>query len=179
MRGVGLNGEAEFLAEGFQAVYAGFCLVAEAEVFALVDLADAAAFAEDLLGELAGGEVGELRREGEEEGGVDAGVGEEVELLGGGGDEGVGGFRAEDADGVGVEGDGEGFQPEGMGAGEDLVDDPAVAAVNAVEVADGGDDGAEVGGDGGEGGEEVHERGVAGVRRTAIGLEWFELLGRG
>ena len=166
MRGVGLDGEAEFLAEDFEAVDAGFSLVAEAEVFALVDLADAAAFAEDLLGELAGGEAGEFGCEGEQEGGVDAGLGEEVEFLGGGGDEGVGGVGAEDADGVGVEGDGEGFEGLSLlrkraGAGEDLVDDPAVAAVDAVEVADGGDDGAEGGGDCGEGFEDVHDRASA------------------
>ena len=66
------------------------------------------------------------------------------------GDEGEGGFGAEDAGGVGIEGDGEGLCAEGAGAGDDLGDDPLVAAMHAVEVADGGDGGAEVGGDLGE-----------------------------
>ncbi len=66
------------------------------------------------------------------------------------GDEGEAGFGAEDARGVGIEGDGEGVGAEGAGAGDDLGDDPLVAAMHAVEVADGGDGGAEVGGDVGE-----------------------------
>ncbi len=40
--------------------------------------------------------------------------------------------------------------PSCAGAGDDLGDDPLMAAVDAVEVADGGDGGAEVGGDLGE-----------------------------
>ncbi len=47
---------------------------------------------------------------------------------------------------MGIEGDGEGLDAERAGAGDDLGDDPLMAAVHAVEVADGGDGGAEVGG---------------------------------
>jgi hypothetical protein len=53
---------------------------------------------------------------------------------------GLGIFRAEDAGGVGVEGDGEGFCAEEAGALDNLGDDCLVAEVHAVEVADGGDD---------------------------------------
>ena len=77
------------------------------------------------------------------------------------GDEGVGGVGAENADGVGVEGDGEGVEGEGVGsvAGVYLVDDPAMAAVDAVEVADAGNGGAEVGRDFGEGAKDLHAPG--------------------
>ena len=56
-------------------------------------------------------------------------------------------FGAEDAGGMGVEGDGDGWNAEGAGACDDLGDDPLVAAMDAVEVADGGDGWAEVWGD--------------------------------
>ena len=51
---------------------------------------------------------------------------------------------------MGFEGDGDGFFAEGLRAGDDLFDDPEVAAMDSVEVADGGDGGAEVGGELGE-----------------------------
>ena len=57
---------------------------------------------------------------------------------------------AEDAGGVGIEGDGEGLAAEEAGAGDDLGDDALVAEVHAVEVADGGDDGGARGADGGK-----------------------------
>ena len=53
-------------------------------------------------------------------------------------------FGADDAGGVGVEGDGYGAEAEGAGSGYDFGDDPLVAAMDAVEVADGGYGGAEV-----------------------------------
>ena len=70
-------------------------------------------------------------------------------------------FGAEDAGGVGIEGDGEGAAAEEAGAGDDLGDDALVAEVDAVEVADGGDDGAEV---------------LAGVRRGCGRCSWATVL---
>ena len=107
-----------------------------------MELLDAEAVAEEILGEVAGGHAGEVAREGQDDDGVDAGGAEEFEFLVEWGDEGQGGFGAEDAGGVGVEGDGEGGDAEGARAGDDLGDDPLVAEVDAVEVADGGDAGA-------------------------------------
>ncbi len=116
-------------------------VVAEAEVFSLVDLGDVEGVAEDGLGEVVGGGVAEGVGEGEDEGGVEAGGGEEFELAGEWGDEGEGLSGAEDVGGVGVEGDGEGAAAEEARAGDDLGDDGLVAEVDAVEVADGGDGG--------------------------------------
>ena len=67
---------------------------------------------------------------------------------------GVGGFGAQDADRVRVEGDCDGLHAEGVGSGFDAVYDPAVAAVDAVEVADGSDGGGLR--DFGQGVEDVH-----------------------
>ena len=58
---------------------AGLGVVAEAEVFALVDLGDVEGVDEDVGDEVAGMQVAELVGEGEDEGGVDAGGGEEFE----------------------------------------------------------------------------------------------------
>ena len=83
--------------------------------------------------------------------------------------------------------------PRDFGAGDDLVDDPAVAAMDAVEVADGGDDGAEAGGKLGEGAIDGHGPGEgrsgvgdrswgAAVWRHEAGfrfiVRWFGLLRR-
>ncbi len=89
--------------------------------------------------------------EGKDEDGVDAGGFEEFELLRMRGVmSGQAGVGAEDSRGMGIEGDGDGGLVEFAGAGDDLGDDPLVAAMDAVEVADGGDGGAEVGGEIGE-----------------------------
>ncbi len=62
VRGVAADGEAEVAAEGCEAVHVGCGLVAEAEVFALVDLADVERVAQDVACELARGEVARARR---------------------------------------------------------------------------------------------------------------------
>ncbi len=74
----------------------------------------------------------------------------------------MGSVGAQNADGMGVKGDGERAQAEEASAGDDLIDDPGVAAMDAVEVADGGDDGAEVGGESGEIREDVHRAVLSG-----------------
>ena len=89
----------------------------------------------------------EFGGEGQDEQGVDAGGGEELEFFGEWGDERLARLGAEDPRGMRVEGDGDGPGAEGAGAGDDLGDDPLVAAMDAVEVADGGDGGAEAGRD--------------------------------
>ncbi len=144
-RRVDADGEAEFAAEGFEVVDAGLGLVAEAEVLAFVELVDADAVAEEILGEGAGGHAREVVREGQDDDGVEAGGAEEFEFLGEWGDEGQVGFGAEDAGGVWVEGDGYGGDAESASAVDDLGNDPLVAEMNAVEVADGGDARAPVG----------------------------------
>ena len=93
LRGVDADGEAEFAAEGFEAVDACFGLVAEAEVFAFVQLGDVEGLLEDVGGEVARGGAGELGGEGQDEEGVDAGGGEEFELFGERGDEGLAAIR--------------------------------------------------------------------------------------
>ena len=94
-------------------------------------------------GEGACSHAGEVFSEGQDDDGVDTGGAKKVEFLGEWGDEGQGGFGAQDAGGVGIEGDGYGGEAERAGAGDDLGYDPLVAEVHAVEVADGGDAGAE------------------------------------
>ncbi len=64
---------------------------------------------------------------------------------------------ADDASGMRVEGDGDGFDAERAGARDDLGDDPLMAAMHAVEVADGGDRWAEVRGDLCELAEDLHQ----------------------
>ncbi len=147
------DAESEFAAEGFEAVDTGLGVVAEAEVFAFVDLGGVDGVDEDVLGEFAGVHVAEGVGEGKDESCVDAGGGEEFELAGKRGDEPLRVFRAEDAGGVRIEGDGEGLSAEEAGAGADFGDDSLMAEVHAVEVADGGDDG-------GVGSGEVGELGV-------------------
>ena len=168
-RGVDADGEAEFGAEGGEGVDAAFGLVAEAEVFAFVELGDVEGLLEDFGGEGAGGGAGELGGEGEDEDGIDAGGGEELDLAMQGGDEGLGGFGAEDAYGVGVEGDGDGTDAERAGSGDYFGDDPAVAGVDAIEVADGGYGGAEGGGDFGEGVEDFHSGDLEGELEAVVG----------
>lgn len=119
-RSVDADGEAEFGAEGREGVDAALGLVAEAEVFAFVELGDVEGLLEDFGGEGAGGGAGELGGEGEDEDGVDAGGGEELDFAVQGGDKGLGGFGAEDADGVGVEGDSDGADAACAGAGDYL-----------------------------------------------------------
>ena len=102
---------------------------------------------EDLRCEIARGSFGELRGEGQDEQGVDAGGGEEFDFFGEWCDEGLAGFGPNDAGGVWIEGDGDGGEAESAGAGDDFGDDPLVAVMHAVEIADGGDGWAEVAGD--------------------------------
>ena len=52
---VDVDGEAELIAEGFEAVDAGFGLIAEAEVLSFVQLLDVECVLEDLFGEVMGG----------------------------------------------------------------------------------------------------------------------------
>ena len=130
--------------------------MAEAEVFAFVDLGGVDGVAEDGGGEIARGHVAEGFGEGEDEGGVEASGGEEFELAGEWGEERVRVVRAEDSGGVGVEGDGQGLAGEGAGAGDDFGDDGAMAEVDAVEVADSGDDRGGRGGEIGELGVDAH-----------------------
>ena len=91
-----------------------------------------------------GGHLREFFGEWQDEDGVEAGRGEQIEFFGERGDEGKGGFGAQDAGGMGFEGDGDGFCAESAGTGDDLFDDRKVTAMDAIEVADGGDGGAEV-----------------------------------
>jgi len=56
-----------------------------------------------------------------------------------------------------VEGDGDGPGAERAGAGDDLGDDPLMAAMDAIEVADGGDGWTEVGGNLCELAEDLHQ----------------------
>ena len=162
--GVDGDAEAEFAAEGFEAGGtgdAGLGVVAEAEVFALVDFGDVEGVDEDAGDEVAGMQVAELVGEGKDEGGVDAGVGEELELAGERGEKCEWCFGAEDAGGVRIEGDGEGKAAEKAGAFDHLGNDALVAEVHAVEVADGGDHG-------GGGGGEVGELGVGDQRQWLV-----------
>ena len=154
--GVGADGEAEFMAELGETVSTGFSLVTEAEVFALVDFDDVGGVTEDVRGELASGEMREGEIEGENEGSVNAGGGEETEFLFERSDESEIGLLAEDAGGVRVKGDGEGGYAERFSASDDLGDDPLMAAVDAVEVPDGGDGGAEAGRELGETAVDLH-----------------------
>jgi len=115
-----------------------------------MQLGDVEGLLQDVGGEGARGVLGELFGEGEDEDSVEARGFEEFELAGEGRDEWQACVGAEDSCGVGIEGDGDGGLVEFPGAGDDLGDDPLVAAMNPVEVADGGDGGAEVGGEIGE-----------------------------
>ena len=72
-------------------------------------------------------------------------------------DQRLAGFGADDACGVGIEGDGDGADASCARLRYDLGDDPLVAAMDAVEVADGGDGWAEVSGDVGELTEYLHQ----------------------
>jgi hypothetical protein len=116
-RGVDGDAEVEGAAEFGEGGDVGLGVVAEAEVFALVDLGDVEGVAQDGLREVVGGGVAESFGEGQDEGGVEAGGGEEFELAWERGDEGEGLRGAEDAGGVGVEGDGEGLAAEEARAG--------------------------------------------------------------
>ena len=149
-RGVDGDGEAEFAAEGFEAVDACLGVVAEAEVFALVDLGGVDGVDQDFRREVSRVHVTECVGEGEDEGGVDASGGEEFELTVERGDEGEGRFGAEDPGGVGVEGDSEGLSAEEAGAFDDFGDHSLMAEVHSVEVANGGDYGGVRGGEVGE-----------------------------
>ena len=112
--------------------------------------------AKDLTGEGFGGEAAEFWREGKHQRGVEPGGRELLELGSERGDEDVRGFGTQHAHGVWIEGEGEGLEAQLARACVDLVDDPAMAAVDAVEVADGGDDGAEIGGEFVGGAEDLH-----------------------
>jgi hypothetical protein len=71
--------EAELLAQGFEAGWTGDArlgLVAEAKVFALVDLGGVNCFDQDLGGEIPRMHVTHLVAEGKDQGAVDAGGGE-------------------------------------------------------------------------------------------------------
>lgn len=63
----------------------------------------------------------------------------------------------QDSGGVGIEGDGDGGDAERARAGDDLRNDPLVAAMDAVEVTDGGDGWAEIFGDLCELAEDLHQ----------------------
>ena len=80
-RGVDADGEAEFAAERFEAVDAGLGLIAEAEVFAFVQLGDVEGLLQNIGGEGARRHARELAGEGQDEQRIDAGGGEEFELL--------------------------------------------------------------------------------------------------
>ena len=144
-------------------------MVAEAEVGAFDDLAGVERSGEGVAGEVARTDLGERGREGEDDGCVNAGGGEEFEALGHGREQAEAGVRAEDAQGVGVEGEGDGGQAERAGAGDERGEHELVAAVDAVKVADGGDDaaGAEGGGCIGEGVEDLHGAISKGMRRPS------------
>ena len=89
-RGVDGDGEAEFAAEGFEAVDAGLGLVAEAEVLAFVDLVDVEQLQRRSVAKSRAVMREKSRGEGQDDDGVDAGGGEEFEFLGEWGDEGLG-----------------------------------------------------------------------------------------
>ena len=146
---------------------AGLGAVAEAEVAALVEGEDAEAALEDLLDEVEGGEVGERGVEGQDEGGVDAGGGEEAEALGDEGEQAGSLGRAEESLGVGIEGDGDGAGVAVARVGQRCGEQMLVAAVDAVEVADDGDGGAEVGGQLGERAVDLHPASLTGTVRPS------------
>ena len=146
VRGKDADSEAEFGAELLEGGDGAFGAIAETEVLAFVNFGGVGGVSEDGFGEEAGGELGESGVEGKDEGGVNAGGGEQFEFTGKRGDEGVRGFGAEMADGMGVEGDGQGFLVGGTGLGDDFGQDLLMAAVDAIKVADGGDRGPELGG---------------------------------
>ena len=84
-RGVDDDGEAEFAAQGLQAGRAGDAglgLAAKTEVGALVHLGDVEGAGQDAGGEVAGGAAAKLVVEGQDEGGVDSGGGEQFQLAG-------------------------------------------------------------------------------------------------
>ena len=104
-------------------------------------LGDVEGAGQDTSGEVAGGAAAKLVGEGEDQGGVDSGVGEQFQLAGQRSEEEMRPLRVEDARRMGVEGDGDGLAAEKAGASDDLGDDSLMAKMHAVEVANGGDDG--------------------------------------
>jgi len=141
-RRVDANRESKFAAEGFEVVDVAFGVMAEAEVFSLVEFDDVEAALEDFGGKVAGGHPGEVFGEGKDDDGVEAGGGKEIEFFGERGDEGEGGFGAKDVGGVWFEGNRYRWDAKFAGACDDLFDDPLMAAMHAIEVADGGYGGA-------------------------------------
>ena len=78
----GVRGEAERRAKGLQFGNAGAGVDAEAKVLAFVDFANVGAFGQNLAGKLLGRERGERGVERQDEGRVDCGGGELLQLAG-------------------------------------------------------------------------------------------------
>ena len=70
--------EAKFVTEGLQRVDSGFCVVAEAEVFAFVKLDDMKTIAQDEGCEVSSAELAELLGEGKDDRGIDACIGQKA-----------------------------------------------------------------------------------------------------
>src|SRR5579875_712907 len=138
------DGEAQLAAQRGKAFDTCFCLVAEAKVFAFVKLLNMQRVAKNGGDELARGVACKFRRKGEDEQRVESRGGEQTDLFRKRRDERLARFGADDAGRMRVEGDGDGCDAECARAGDDLGDNPLVAAMYAVEVADSGDGGAEV-----------------------------------
>ena len=114
-------------------------LVAEVEVLAHDDDLGVEAVEEHLAHEVLGRLLGPRLVERDHEAEVDAGLGQQLELLLEVGEQPRRGGRPHDRGGVPVEGDDGGAQPLGLGPLADLGDDGLVAEVHAVVGADGDD----------------------------------------
>src|ERR1700761_4313061 len=143
-RCVDAHTEAKFAAQSFEAVDACFGLIAEAEVFAFVQLGDVQGLLEDFCGEGARGHVGEFGGEGNDQDCVDACFCEQLQFLRKRCDERLNRFGPYYSRRVGIEGDGDGWDVQGACLGYDFGDNPLMSVVDTVEVADGGDGWTEV-----------------------------------
>ena len=143
---MGDDGEAELLAELLEFGSAGLGSVAEAEIVTFVNLDGVERLLEDLVGEVEGGEAREILGEGDHDSGIDAALSDQIEALRERRDEARGLFGAENANWMGIEGDGKGLRAKRNSALADVVHDGLMAEVNAVEVADGEDRSGEAGG---------------------------------
>ncbi len=108
----------------------------EAERFAFVDLDGMQGIAQDLLREMAGGERPQLLVEGQNQGEVDAGLGEQLELARQRRDQGGALRFVENMGGVWVEGDHHGTSLQRLSTRTDRGDHALMAHMNTIEVAD-------------------------------------------
>ena len=145
-----MHGEAEFLPELRELVYAGLGAAAEAEVAALMQRANLEPVDEDLLNKVAGAHVGKLGIEGQHKHSVNARGSEQPQAFV---EEGKQARRLGGAKkllGVRIEGDGKRTGAQGLRFGNNGGEDLPMAEVHAVKVADGRDRRAEIRGQLGE-----------------------------